>query len=39
LYVDFEGTLENYQVKKALKLIEANSEYFKLLGAYKTAIK
>ncbi len=39
LYVDFEGTLENDQVKKALKLIEANSEYFKLLGAYKTAIK
>lgn len=39
LYVDFEGTLESELVKKALKLIEANSEYFKLLGAYKTAIK
>ncbi|MGM9977997.1 MAG: prephenate dehydratase [Clostridium sp.] len=39
LYVDFEGTLESELVKKALKLIEASSEYFKLLGAYKTAIK
>ena len=38
LYVDFEGTLESELVKKALKLIETNSEYFKLLGAYKTVI-
>ena len=35
LYVDFEGNIENEDVKKAIKLIEENSEYFKLLGSYK----
>ena len=35
LYVDFEGHIEHEDVKKAIKLIEENSEYFKLLGSYK----
>ena len=35
LYVDFEGNVENDDVKKAIKLIEGKSEYFKLLGNYK----
>ncbi len=35
LYVDFEGNIENEDVKKAIKLIEEKSEYFKLLGSYK----
>ena len=35
LYVDFEGNIENEDVKKAIKLIEGKSEYFKLLGSYK----
>lgn len=38
LYVDFEGSLSNDKVRNALKLIGANSAYFKLLGAYKSAI-
>lgn len=38
LYVDFEGSLSNDKVRNALKLIGANSDYFKLLGAYKSAI-
>lgn len=35
LYVDFEGNVESEDVKKAIKLIEGKSEYFKLLGNYK----
>ena len=35
LYVDFEGNIENEDVKKAIKLIEEKSEYFKLLGCYE----
>lgn len=35
LYVDFEGNIENNDVKKAINLIEENSEYFKLLGSYQ----
>lgn len=38
LYVDFEGNLESEKVGKALKLIEQNSSYFKLLGAYEKKI-
>lgn len=35
LYVDFEGNIENEDVKKAIKLIEEKSQYFKLLGCYE----
>lgn len=35
LYVDFEGDIESEEVKNAIRLIEKNSAYFKLLGAYK----
>lgn len=35
LYVDFDGNLNSIEVKNALKLIQKNSEYFKLLGNYK----
>lgn len=35
LYVDFEGDIANKEVNNALRLIEKNSAYFKLLGAYK----
>ena len=35
LYVDFEGNVENEDVKKAIKLVEEKSEYFKLLGCYE----
>ncbi|MFW2491022.1 prephenate dehydratase [Clostridium chromiireducens] len=35
LYVDFEGNLEDEQVKKALNLIEQSSAYFKLIGGYR----
>ena len=35
LYIDFDGNLNSIEVKSALKLIEKNSEYFKLLGNYK----
>ena len=35
LYVDFEGNIESEAVKRAIKLIEGKSEYFKLLGSYK----
>ncbi|WP_133016590.1 prephenate dehydratase [Clostridium cuniculi] len=35
LYVDFEGNIENEDVKKAIKLIEEKSEYFKLIGCYE----
>ncbi|WP_297420010.1 prephenate dehydratase [Clostridium sp.] len=38
LYVDFEGSLENEQVKKALKLIEQSSAYFKLIGGYRKSV-
>lgn len=38
LYVDFEGNLENEQVKKALKLIEQSSAYFKLIGGYEKSV-
>lgn len=35
LYVDFDGNINTIEVKNALKLIQKNSEYFKLLGNYK----
>lgn len=35
LYVDFDGNIENEDVKKAIKLIEEKSEYFKLIGCYE----
>ncbi len=38
LYVDFEGSLENCEVKNALKLIEQNSGYFKIIGSYKASL-
>lgn len=38
LYVDFEGDIADEAVNNALKLIEQNSAYFKLLGAYKKKI-
>lgn len=38
LYVDFEGHIESEEVINALKLIERNSAYFKLLGAYEKKI-
>ncbi|WP_291653994.1 prephenate dehydratase [Clostridium sp.] len=38
LYVDFEGSLENSEVKKALNLIEENSGYFKIIGSYKASL-
>ncbi|EKQ56467.1 MULTISPECIES: prephenate dehydratase [unclassified Clostridium] len=38
LYVDFEGNIENEQVKKALKLIEQSSAYFKLIGGYRKSV-
>lgn len=38
LYVDFEGNLYSDKVTKALSLIEKNSPYFKLLGAYEKNI-
>ena len=39
LYVDFEGSLENEDVKNALKLIEENSKFFKVIGSYKSSLK
>ncbi|SFU67476.1 chorismate mutase [Clostridium sp. DSM 8431] len=38
LYVDFEGDIADESVNNALKLIEQNSAYFRLLGAYKKNI-
>ena len=38
LYVAFEGDIASEEVKNALRLIEQNSAYFKLLGAYKQNI-
>ena len=38
LYVDFEGDIDSEEVLNALKLIEKNSGYFKLLGSYKKKI-
>ena len=35
-YLDFQGDLEENKVKEALILIEKNSSYFRLLGAYKS---
>ena len=35
LYVDFEGDIRKESVKKAIKLIDEKSYYFKLLGCYK----
>lgn len=37
LYVDFEGTLENEEVKSALNLIKENSGYFRIIGSYKSS--
>lgn len=39
LYVDFEGNLENEDVRKALSRIEENSRYFRILGSYKSSLK
>jgi chorismate mutase/prephenate dehydratase len=33
-YIDFEGNIQDNHVKKAIKLIEENSNYFKLIGNY-----
>lgn len=38
LYVDFEGSLENKEVVKALQLIKESSEYFNILGWYKNGL-
>ena len=38
LYVDFEGSLENIEVSKALKTIKDSSEYFNILGWYKNGL-
>lgn len=38
LYVDFEGSIENMEVKNALNLIEKNSGYFKIIGSYKASL-
>ncbi|MGL4849315.1 MAG: prephenate dehydratase [Clostridium sp.] len=38
LYVDFEGSLENEIVLRALDGIKGSSEYFKVLGWYKKGI-
>lgn len=35
LYVDFEGNINDENVKKAIGLIEEKSEFFQLLGCYK----
>ncbi len=35
LYVDVEGNIDDENVKKAMKLIEKETRYFKLLGCYK----
>lgn len=35
LYVDFEGNINDENVKSAINLIEEKSKYFKLLGCYK----
>ncbi|MGL4773501.1 MAG: chorismate mutase [Clostridium sp.] len=35
LYLDFEGTIKDKAVIRALNLVEGNSAYFKLLGCYK----
>lgn len=34
-YIDFDGNIRDEKVKEALKLIDNNSDYFKLLGNYK----
>lgn len=34
-YIDFEGNINNTQVKDAINYIQSNSNYFKLLGNYK----
>lgn len=38
LYVDFDGSINSLETGNALKLIEDNSEYFRLLGAYKKVV-
>lgn len=35
LYVDFEGNINDENVKNAINIIEEKSKYFKLLGCYK----
>lgn len=35
LYVDFEGNINDENVKNAINIIEIKSKYFKLLGCYK----
>lgn len=38
LYVDFQGTINSDEAKKALSYIEKESAYFKVLGAYKNKL-
>lgn len=35
-YIDFEGNLQEESVKSALKLINENSNHYKLIGCYKS---
>lgn len=35
LYVDFEGNINDENVRNAISIIEGKSKYFKLLGCYK----
>ena len=38
-YVDFEGDFTSEKVKTALELIEKGSEFFRILGAYKSEVR
>lgn len=38
-YIDFEGCLNDEVVKNAIKLVESNSKFFKLLGNYRSHIE
>ena len=38
-YVDFEGDFTSEKVKTALELIEKGSEFFRILGAYKSDVR
>ena len=38
-YVDFEGDFASEKVKTALELIEKGSEFFRILGAYKSEVR
>jgi len=39
LYADFEGTIDRKEAVKALKELEKDTAYFKLLGSYKNNIR